>query len=138
MVLDVDRLVELEAVCQGEDAWSETLVRAGAQSATWLLEEQGRGYAVLSVAGDIADLQRIGVDPEHRRQGIATELLRLVVAAARSAGARRLLLEVSERNAGALAFYRDRGFVGIDRRPRYYKDASAAEVMQLSLVPEGA
>jgi ribosomal-protein-alanine N-acetyltransferase len=40
-----------------------------------------------------------------------------------------MLLEVSEHNEAALAFYRQRGFVEIDRRPRYYRDGAAAIVM---------
>ena len=37
-------------------------------------------------------------------------------------------------NADALAFYADRGFVEIDRRPRYYRDGTTAVVLRLPLV----
>ncbi len=37
-----------------------------------------------------------------------------------------MLLEVREDNAGALAFYAARGFVEVDRRPRYYRDGATA------------
>jgi ribosomal-protein-alanine N-acetyltransferase len=49
-------------------------------------------------------------------------------------GANRLLLEVREDNAGALAFYASRGFIEIDRRPRYYRDGTTAVVLRLPLV----
>ena len=49
----------------------------------------------------------------------------------RDGGADRLLLEVREDNAGALAFYAARGFVEIDRRPRYYRDGATAVVLAL-------
>jgi ribosomal protein S18 acetylase RimI-like enzyme len=42
----------------------------------------------------------------------------------------RVLLEVSARNDGALAFYATEGFTEIDRRPAYYRDGSDAVVMQ--------
>jgi ribosomal-protein-alanine N-acetyltransferase len=64
---------------------------------------------------------------------VAQELLAAVVQAARSGTADRLLLEVREDNAGALAFYAAAGFVEIDRRPRYYRDGATAAVLRLPL-----
>jgi ribosomal-protein-alanine N-acetyltransferase len=65
---------------------------------------------------------------------VATALLDEVVAEGPGAGANRLLLEVREDNAGALAFYAARGFVEIDRRARYYRDGAAAVVMRRPLL----
>ncbi len=93
------------------------------------------GHAVLSVVADIAELQRISVDAEHRRAGLATALLDAVVATARAGGADRLLLEVREDNAGALSFYAARDFVEVDRRPRYYRDGTTAVVLRRGLGP---
>jgi ribosomal-protein-alanine N-acetyltransferase len=138
---DADAIAELETLCQGIDAWSQGLVRVGVDgdlpTVRYLVAEvDGHvlGYAVASYAGDIAELQRIGVDPASRRSGIATALLDEVVAEAPTTGADRLLLEVRENNAGALAFYADRGFIEIDRRPRYYRDGATAVVLRLPLV----
>ena len=63
------------------------------------------GYAVASVAGDVVELQRIAVDPDRRRRGGGHGLLAEVVRLARADGAERVLLEVREDNAAALAFY---------------------------------
>ena len=93
------------------------------------------GHAVVSVVADISELQRIAVDATHRRRGLATSLLEEVVALARSGGADRLLLEVREDNAAALAFYAARGLAEIDRRPRYYRDGGTAVVMRRELGP---
>lgn len=138
---DVAAVVDLERLTQGEDAWSEALVREGVEGAlptiSYLVAEQDgaiAGYAVASYAGDIAELQRIGVASGVRRNGIATALLDAIVAEAPGTGANRLLLEVRENNAGALAFYAARGFVEIDRRPRYYRDGTAAVVMRRPLL----
>jgi ribosomal-protein-alanine N-acetyltransferase len=92
------------------------------------------GHAVLSCAGDIAELQRIAVTPVCRRRGLASALLAAVVELAAREGCDRLLLEVRFDNAGALAFYAARGFVEVDRRPRYYRDGATAVVMRLPLV----
>ena len=79
---DVDAVVALEAATQGEDAWSENLVRdgitGGLPTISYLVAEVDgvvAGYAVASYAGDIAELQRIGVDASVRRRGLATSLL---------------------------------------------------------------
>ena len=58
-----------------------------------------------------------------------------MIRAARESGADRLLLEVREDNAGALAFYAARGFVEVDRRRRYYRDGATAVVMRFGLGP---
>jgi ribosomal-protein-alanine N-acetyltransferase len=138
---DVEAIADLEQECQGGDAWSAGLVSDGVTGALptvryLVAKRDGRvvGYAVASFAGDIAELQRIGVAANARRLGVASALLDEVVAEAPATGANRLLLEVREDNAGALAFYADRGFVEIDRRPRYYRDGTTAIVLRLPLV----
>ena len=82
---------------------------------------------------DIAELQRIAVRLRARRRGHATALLEAVVERAVAGRADRLLLEVREANAEALAFYAASGFVEIDRRPRYYRDGSTAIVLRRPL-----
>lgn len=52
----------------------------------------------------------IWVEPEHRRQGIAKEALRLLEAEARRLGAHRLGLEVWLDNPGAIELYRKAGY----------------------------
>jgi ribosomal-protein-alanine N-acetyltransferase len=137
---DVEAVVELEASTQGADAWSENLVREGITgdlpTISYLVADEDGvvGYAVASYAGDIAELQRIGVAQDARRRGLATALLDEVVAHAPSTGADRLLLEVRADNSGALAFYAARGFVEIDRRTRYYRDGADAVVMRRPLL----
>lgn len=137
---DVADIARLEGECLGADAWSEGLVREGVTGAlptvVYLVAEVEQvvvGHAVASMAGDVAELQRIAVAPTHRRSGLATGLLDAVLAAAGRTAADRLLLEVREDNRGAVAFYARAGFTEIDRRPRYYADGSTAVVMRRGL-----
>lgn len=131
---DVERLVALEALCMGPDAWSESLVREGVTGGLptvhWLVGEDG--YAVASYVGDVVELQRIGVAPGARRTGLAGRLVVAVVEQATTE--ERVIVEVREDNAGALAFYADAGFVELDRRPRYYQDGTTAVVLEM-MVP---
>lgn len=137
---DVPAITGLERENLGQDAWSEGLVREGVTGALptvrYVVAEQDGlvvGYAAASIVADIAELQRVAVDPGRRRAGIATALLGAVVGEATAAGADRLLLEVRESNDGAIAFYAGRGFVEIDRRRRYYRDGATAVVMRRDL-----
>ncbi|MCW2775525.1 MAG: ribosomal protein S18P -alanine acetyltransferase [Nocardioides sp.] len=141
---DVEAIADLELDNLGADAWSEGLVREGVTgnlpTITYLVAEvDGRdgkrvvGHATASIVADIAELQRIAVDADHRRTGLASALLDAVVEAAERGGADRLLLEVREDNAGAIAFYAARDFIEIDRRRRYYRDGTTAVVLRRSL-----
>ena len=137
---DIAEIARLEAENLGADAWSEALIREGVTGALptirYLVAEVGgdtAGHAVASVAGDVTELQRIAVAPVHRRAGVASALLEEVTALARASRCDRVLLEVREDNADALAFYADRGFVEVARRRRYYRDGATAVVLRRSL-----
>ena len=133
---DIDAVVRLEEVCLGDDAWSRGLVEQGLAAAlptvSYLVAEVGGvvvGHAVASAAGDDAELQRIAVDPDHRRAGLASALLVAVERLVSEQGATRLLLEVREDNTAAAAFYESRGFAEVGRRRGYYRDGAAAVVL---------
>lgn len=131
---DLERIAELEVVCVGADAWSEALIGQGLADElptvayfVALVDGETAGYAVASYVDDVAELQRIGVDPLARRGGVASALVDAVVACATEAA--RILLEVREDNEGGRAFYERLGFTELDRRPRYYRDGEAAIVL---------
>ncbi|MGI8523024.1 MAG: ribosomal protein S18-alanine N-acetyltransferase [Nocardioides sp.] len=135
---DVDAVETLERDGLGRDAWSRALIDEGVAgllptTSYVVADDAGTvvGYATVSVVPDVAELQRITVATSHRRRGVASDLLAEVVR--RAAGTERLLLEVREDNAGALAFYADRGFGELARRPRYYRDGADAVVLQKEL-----
>jgi ribosomal-protein-alanine N-acetyltransferase len=145
---DVDAVSRLEDECLGVDAWSEGLVREGIEgrlpTVVYLVAEVDDGvddgvvgHAVVSVAGDIAELQRIAVLPAHRRAGVASALLNGVLDVAGRTEADRLLLEVRDDNRAALAFYAHHGFTEIDRRPRYFADGATAVVLRLGIPGTG-
>lgn len=142
-VTDLDVVLALEEECF-PDPWGEGLVAPGLAgelpTTTYLVAEDDGGdvvgYAVLSIAGDIADLQRIAVTASARRTGQASELLDKAIWEAMLTGRRppdRMLIEVRADNASGLAFYAARDFVEIDRRARYYADGTDAVILRRSL-----
>ncbi|WP_107771970.1 GNAT family N-acetyltransferase [Nocardioides sediminis] len=130
---DVPAVVALEAEVFGADAWDERAVVAelDGPGRRFVVAEDLSGYAVSMTLGDIVDLQRIAVLPGRRRTGLATALLEDLLA--HTGAADRMLLEVSERNEAAVAFYTAHGFTRIDVRPRYYRDGSDALVLHRPL-----
>ncbi|GAB2968767.1 ribosomal protein S18-alanine N-acetyltransferase [Nocardioides montaniterrae] len=140
VVGDLAAVAAAEAASFPEDAWTENLLAQGVAGelptvSYWLLEEDGRllGHAVVSVAGEDAELQRIAIAAGERRRGLGRRLLDGCVTEARERGAERMTLEVREDNVAAQALYLEAGFTEIARRPRYYRDGSTAVVMQRSV-----
>lgn len=133
---DVPALVVLEQALL-PDPWSAAQVLSeltGPGRRGWVAgDEAVAGYAITMTLGDVTDLQRIAVAPDHQRQGLARALLDAALADAAAAGSDRVLLEVSDRNRAAVSLYAAAGFTEIDRRPRYYTDGSDAIVMRRSL-----
>lgn len=85
------------------------------------------GFAVSMRAVDEIHLLVIGIAPECQRQGRGRMLLDFVAGRARADGMARMLLEVRPSNAGAVAFYRQAGFVEIGRRRGYYPSSTGRE-----------
>jgi ribosomal-protein-alanine N-acetyltransferase len=78
------------------------------------------GFALARAIIDEAELLLIATDPQHRRKGVGTALLRSVIADARGRGVTRLHLEVRAGNA-ATALYRAQGFAKVGERRQYYR-----------------
>ncbi len=78
---------------------------------------------------DEAHVTNIAVHPEHRRQGIATDLLAALAHAALDGGCAAWTLEVRASSTGAQELYRAFGFVPAGIRARYYEGREDAIVM---------
>jgi [ribosomal protein S18]-alanine N-acetyltransferase len=90
--------------------------------------------AVRMVAAE-AEILNVAVSPEFRRQGIGQLLIDYALAEARSAGAKKVFLEVRESNVAARALYARLGFSEAGRRRGYYRNpVEDALLLSLSLV----
>ncbi len=138
---DVEAVHALDETCFGVDSWSRESVRTALTGPHRhaLLAREGRelvGYAISMLGGDVMDLQRIAVVAERRRTGLARVLFDRLCQEGAAGRAQRLMLEVSEANAAGRGFYEARGLTEVARRPAYYRDGSAALVLELPLTPE--
>ena len=138
---DIAGIASLEQEAFGAEAWSAAVAAQEVsapdrRTLVALGDARVIGYAVTWTTGEVADLQRVVVGAGARRGGVASRLLRELLADAAADGVRRVLLEVSEHNTAALALYARWGFRAIDRRARYYRDGSDAVVLQLDLATD--
>ncbi|HUR85078.1 MAG TPA: ribosomal protein S18-alanine N-acetyltransferase [Solirubrobacteraceae bacterium] len=79
------------------------------------------GYLICSRYDTVWHIMNVAVDPDHRRQGIATAMLLDLFRRIDSDNA-RFTLEVRESNRGAIELYERYGFRAAGRRRRYYQD----------------
>lgn len=79
------------------------------------------GYLICSRYDTVWHIMNVAVDPDRRREGIATALLTDLLRRIDGPDA-RFTLEVRESNAGAIALYERFGFRAAGRRRRYYQD----------------
>jgi [ribosomal protein S18]-alanine N-acetyltransferase len=78
------------------------------------------GYLVCSRYDQVWHLMNIAVDPDARRQGLASRLLEEMFE--RGGQAEQYTLEVRASNAPAIALYERFGFRSAGTRSRYYRD----------------
>ena len=123
---DVSAVVALEAE-SFTNPWSrETLVwelRNSDVTRVYLLraeDERILGFCVCWLIFDELHINTVAIAGDARRKGLATFLLRHVIAEAAQVGVRKATLEVRASNAAALALYRRLGFSVAATRPGYY------------------
>lgn len=123
---DIDAIVGLEAESFTNPWPRETLVwelrNSDVTQVYVLRDDEGKtlAFCVCWVIFDELHINTLAVAPAARRTGLATFLLRQVMAEAVRAGARKATLEVRASNTAALGLYAGLGFHVAARRPRYY------------------
>jgi len=152
------RELRLRALADAPDAFARTLAEEeGRSDAEWsrmlaesaaspsqlslVAERAGRGVGLAygrleSGAPERAHLYSMWVEPAARRSGAGRALVEAVVSWARSAGARTLVLQVTEGNEPALALYWRAGFVPTDElSPLRPGSALRVRALRLALRP---
>lgn len=123
---DLDAIVELETE-SFTNPWSRaTLVWELENSDVtriYLLRDADGvilAFCICWVIFDELHINTLAVKPAVRRSGLATTLLRTVMADSAAAGATKATLEVRASNTAALGLYLRFGFHVAAKRPRYY------------------
>ena len=121
---DIKHIAELEAKTFS-DAWTETGVREKnkkKQAFITVAENEGKvvGYCIIYYVMDEAEIARIAISEDVRRQGIGKGLLDYTCECCKERQIERLLLDVREGNEGARAFYQKYGFQTDGIRKNFY------------------
>jgi [ribosomal protein S18]-alanine N-acetyltransferase len=83
--------------------------------------EEMTGYLICSRYDAVWHLMNVSVDPDRRREGMATALLTALIERMGDPTA-QLTLEVRQSNSGAIQLYQRFGFRSAGIRRRYYQD----------------
>lgn len=128
---DADIAAELDLKCFGvRDACSREYFFSVAQDERrefLVAEKDGKiiACAGAEIANDTAEIESLAVDPDYRRQGIATILLIKLLGAIKRRGATFIILEVRPSNKAAIALYKGFGFQIVEREKDYYWNEDA-------------
>ena len=95
------------------------------------------GYGFIMGTQDEAEILRVAVDPEKRRQHIGSGLMDELLDFGDSQGYSSVFLEVRESNSAALGLYEKCGFETIGKRVDYYRNpVEDAVIMELVYTEE--
>ncbi len=137
--LDLPVVASLEkSIYAGEDPWSIAQFKEelGGPDRHYLVAEKTGvvgGYCGVMIAGDVADILTITVDPALRRQGIGREFLKRMIDWSRNKKVEAMMLEVRVGNDAAQPLYTANGFYPLNIRNDYYGPGLAALVMRKEL-----
>jgi ribosomal protein S18 acetylase RimI-like enzyme len=89
-------------------------------------EQRIAAFAIMHFGDDSAHLNLLAVHPEHRRQGLGSQLMDWLTRTAIEAGVFRINLELRTQNEGAKVFYARLGFDQLGIVQGYYQGREAA------------
>ena len=89
-------------------------------------ERHVAAFAIMHFGDDVAHLNLLAVAPEHRRQGLGSQLMDWLTTTAIEAGVFRINLEVRTQNDAARSFYERLGFSQLGVVQGYYQGREAA------------
>lgn len=137
---DVQAVANLEAACF-LSPWPEKQIRYEMKENPCsfvyvaLLDDDVVGYLDFMITFDSATIDRICVDENHRRNGIAKALLDKMVEVCQKQKDRVdfITLEVRASNKNAIRLYQKNGWIEITKKPHYYENGEDAIYMVRSL-----
>ena len=127
----VFQIANIEKECFGKEAWSINNIIGefhNSFSQFFAHEVDGKivGYVCVRIMYEEAQICNLAVLPEHRRKGIATQLLDAVAAFAKEKGCERCELEVNVENLPAVELYRKCGYNEEGIRKNFYRKSRYA------------
>lgn len=91
----------------------------------YYIDNEAVGFLSYDLIYDRIEIEYIFVDPNNRRNNIASFLMDYVFNEAKKNECSNITLEVRESNTGAISFYNINGFKEVAKRSNYYNNENA-------------
>ena len=119
-----EKLSNLHQKCFPNHPWSADDFRDLKNSGCEIIMSEN-GFIVYRIVVDEAEIITIGVNPEMRRNGIASAMIGIIEKTLKNQGVKKLFLEVASTNEPAKKLYENAGFNRVGLRPKYYDGEDA-------------
>jgi len=119
-----DEIANLHKKCFPNKPWSADDFRDLKKSGCEIIMSQN-GFIVYRTVADEAEIITIGVNPEMRRNGIASAMIGIIEKNIKNQGVKKIFLEVSATNIPAQKLYENLGYEVVGLRPGYYDGVDA-------------
>ena len=106
--------------------WEYEFNKQGVKIIAILLERKIIGISVVQIIIDEAQINYFSIKQKYRRNGYGSCLMCHLIKLCEKSNIKRLLLEVSDTNSIAEAFYDKFNFLTVGRRKNYYRNGSNA------------
>ncbi len=130
---DLEEIFLLETICFRERRFKKDhilWVLHHPHGATFIdADKKTRGTLMLLMEGEVCRILSIAVHPAHRLKKVGTSLMREAEDYAISNGGKKVRLEVSVGNVGAVEFYKKIGYKNTGTLPQYYSWGEDAYTM---------
>ena len=131
-------VARIDQVSLCEESWSEALYKdeIGRPEKVYVvayLNEAVVGFGGFAQVFDEGHKMNIAVDPDSRRQGVASSIIDEMIRIGTERGVRSFTLEVRQSNEGAIALYEKKGFALAGVRKKYYGGKEDARLYWLYL-----
>jgi ribosomal-protein-alanine N-acetyltransferase len=111
------------------EQWDRELAETGRPVLGWRRGPVLIGLVSAWIVVEELQITAVAVHPEHRRRGLARQLLEAMLQLGREAGAERATLEVAKANGAARALYTGLGFQEVAVRNGYYRNGDDALIL---------
>lgn len=127
---DLDQVYNLELICY-EFPWTKNILRDCIiykyDSFTVFYNNILAGYIIAKINLDETHILNLTVSIEHRRMGLGSSLMDMVLNDARIQESKSVILEVRESNTSARRLYEKYKFKLIGKRKNYYESSLGRE-----------
>ena len=106
--------------------WQSEFNKRGVKVVSISFNKKIIGIYVVQIIIDEAQINYFSIKKEFRSKGYGSHLMTYLIKECEKLNVKKLLLEVSENNTIADAFYSKFNFVTVGKRNNYYKDGSNA------------